>query len=30
MTGDSYNNHDGLHILSQGEEYTNVMALSIE
>ena len=27
---DSYNNHDGLHILSSGEEYTNVMAISIE
>ena len=27
---DSFNNHDGLHILSSGEQFTNAMALSLE
>ena len=27
---DSFNNHDGVHILSAGEQYTNVMAISLE
>ena len=27
---DGFNNRDGLHILSSGEEYTNVMAVSLE
>ena len=27
---DGFNNHEGLHILSQGEVYNNVMAISLK
>eukprot|EP00756_Hemistasia_phaeocysticola_P053428 Hpha_TRINITY_DN2903_c0_g1::TRINITY_DN2903_c0_g1_i1::g.19720::m.19720/K01785/galM, GALM; aldose 1-epimerase len=27
---DAFNNHEGLHILSSGEEYTNVMAITLQ